>query len=120
MAKKRILVIEDDEQARLLMEEAFVGAGYGTVASPHLASLIGEAKSDRYDLITLDLGLLEIRGTDGADLLSQYTETPILVVSGNLDASSKRRLEREGVTDYVDKPFKMVDLLAKVERLVSR
>ncbi len=54
-----------------------------------------------------------------ADLLTEYTDTPILVVSGNLDAVARRRLERVGVTENIQKPFKMRELLETVERLVS-
>ncbi len=54
-----------------------------------------------------------------ADLLTEYTDTPILVVSGNLDAVARRRLEHVGVTENIQKPFKMRELLETVERLVS-
>jgi DNA-binding response OmpR family regulator len=63
--------------------------------------------------------LPEIRGTDVADLLVQYTDAPILVVSGLIDEGAKRRLQRAGVRDYLDKPFKMADLLLTVERMLK-
>jgi DNA-binding response OmpR family regulator len=42
----RILIIEDDEQTRILMEEPLTGAGYEVRANEHLASQIGEASPD--------------------------------------------------------------------------
>jgi len=116
---KKILIIKDDEQTRCLMEEALVGMGYEVTANAQLASLIVEAKSGEFDLITLDLGLPETRGTDVADLLTHHTATPILVVSGMLDGPAPCRLERAGITAYVEKPFRMADLLAQVSQMLN-
>tara|TARA_B100000700_G_scaffold306323_1_gene381351 strand:- start:1696 stop:2052 length:357 start_codon:yes stop_codon:yes gene_type:complete len=116
---KKILIIKDDEQTRCLMEEALVRMGYEVTANAQLASLIVEAKSGEFDLITLDLGLPEIRGTDVADLLTHHTATPILVVSGMLDGPARCRLERAGITAYVEKPFRMADLLAQVSQMLT-
>ena len=57
---KRILVIEDEESFREVLEEILVNAGFEVEVSPYLATAVGEGLSGRYDLIALDLSMPEM------------------------------------------------------------
>ena len=117
--KKRILVIEDDLEARTLMTNIFVSVGYQVEAGQYLASMVAVATSGEFDLITLDLGLPEIDGFEVAKLLSDSTDTPILVVSAAINDDVVKQLGQLGISHCLAKPFGVADLLAAAEKAMS-
>ena len=120
-AAPRALVIEDSEHTAYLLAFILERAGYDvtTVGNGRDAEalLAGERKAD---VIVLDLMLPYV---DGFELLMQIRESaqwravPVLVLSGkSLEADVVRTFEL-GADDYVTKPFRPQELLARVRRL---
>ena len=120
MPKRRILVIEDDEQVRTAIRTALQKAGYDVDESPYLASSIGASLTGDYDVITLDLGMPGIDGTQVARMLQlSSVVTPVLVISGLLEKATRTHLQELGVQHFLPKPSHIGDLLEAVERAVS-
>ena len=117
--KRRILVIEDDLEARTLMTNIFVSVGYQVEAGQYLASMVAVPTSGEFDLITLDLGLPEIDGFEVARLLSDSTDTPVLVVSAAINEEVVKRLKELGLQHFLAKPFGVSDLLVSAEKAMS-
>ena len=121
MAQKRVLVIEDDEKARMAIKAALESAGYDVEASLHLVSAIGAALSGDYSLITLDPGVPGIGRQEVEEMLQLGSVvTPVLVVSDSLDDAKVRELQELGVRHFLSKPFHTEDLLRAVETAVFR
>ena len=116
---KRILIIEDHLERRTWMTDIFLSVGYQVEAAQYLASKVGAAISGEFDLITLDLGLPEIDGLEVAKLLSDSTDTPVLVVSAAINDDVVKQLEQVGLQHYLAKPFGVTDLLVAAEKAMS-
>lgn len=119
-ALKRILVIEDEEDIRTVIYKILSRAGYEVEDSPYLATDIGKALSESYDLITLDLKMPAIDGTEVAQLFqSKRLKTPVLVISAHLDETTIEKLRSVGIRHFLSKPFKASELLKAVEKTLS-
>ncbi len=117
---KRILVIEDEESFRDILEEILVNAGFEVEVSPYLATAVGEGLSGKYDLITLDLSMPEMDGLEIARLFSrQEIETPVLVISGYLDASMTDQLKATGIRHFLHKPSGVPQLIKAVKKALN-
>ncbi len=116
-----ILVVEDARPINELICINLETAGYravpfydGDEVSRHLA---GEETA--YDLALLDVML---PGKDGFELLPELRERqiPVIFLTARGDLASKVRGLREGAEDYLVKPFEMLELLVRVEKVLER
>ncbi len=116
---KRILVIEDEDDVRDVIHTILTGAGYEVEAQPYLASSIEEGLSGNYDLITLDLNMPAIDGSDVAKVFEHRNlKTPVLVVSGYLNKSLIEHLRELGVRHFLPKPFRAEGLIEAVKEIL--
>ena len=117
---KRILVIEDQENFRDVLNDVLSRKGYDVTATPQLAMSVSEALTGSFDLITLDLKMPGIDGVEVAKLFySHKLPTPILVISGFLDNGVKSRLGEAGVEHFLEKPAGVGELMSAVDRALS-
>ncbi|MDO4306462.1 MAG: response regulator transcription factor [Eubacteriales bacterium] len=116
----KILVIEDVEQINELICMNLETAGYqtasfydGDAVSRHLNEEV------RYDLALLDVML---PGKDGFDLLPELKAKgiPVIFLTAKGNLPSKIKGLKDGAEDYIVKPFEMLELLVRVEKVLSR
>nr|WP_323747419.1 response regulator transcription factor [Catenulispora rubra] len=74
----------------------------------------------RPDLVLLDLGLPDMDGADVILGLRGWTEVPIVVLSGRTEQAEKVRVLDAGADDFVNKPFSMEELIARVRAVLRR
>jgi len=115
MAKK-ILVVEDEEEYRALMQSVLGGAGYDVAAASNGRDGIALYAEREPDLVLLDVMLPDMIGFDIAREMRKAgrPKTPILFCSVRSAASSLAQGLRAGSADYVLKPFDPKDLLERV------
>ena len=122
--KATVLYIEDNPANLRLVEHILGRLGDITMISAPLGRTgIELARSERPDLVLLDLHLPDIGGDEVAlELRADETTAaiPIIVLSADAYASQRRRLLRIGVDEYVTKPFKIAEMIETVERFVKR
>jgi len=112
---KRILIVEDEPRLASFLEKGLAANGFTTFAvqDGHVASLV--ARDEEFDLIVLDLGL---PGMDGFTVLEQIRgrgqKLPVIVLTARDEIDDKVRGLDGGADDYVTKPFKFEELLARV------
>ena len=123
----RILIAEDEPRLASFLEKGLRSNGFvTTVADDGMkASLL--ARDDEFDLLVLDLGL---PGKDGTavlrDLRASGQRMPVIILTARDDVSDKVGGLEGGADDYVTKPFRFEELLARVrarlrnERSVER
>src|SRR6056297_1863208 len=117
----RVLAVEDDPRIAADVAAALNGAGFRTetCGDGEEAWFLGETES--YDLIVLDLGL---PGMDGLSVLKRWRaagcEAPVLVLTAR--GTWQERVEgiEAGADDYLPKPFRMEELVARARALVRR
>ncbi len=108
---KHILVIDDDIHIGNLLEEALTREGYGVSRAYSGTEALLQLERERPDLILLDLML---PGLSGEELLPKITGVPVIVVSAKTDVDHKVELLLEGAVDYVEKPFSLRELMARI------
>ena len=114
-----VLLVEDDPAiseplARALGREGYEVRSHGTGRGA-LGDIIGA------DLVVLDLGLPDIGGLDVArEIRSQGSSLPILVLTARTDEVDMVVGLDAGADDYVTKPFRLAELLARVRALLRR
>ena len=118
--KNRILVIEDDTAISELISMNLTVAGYDTEALFDGNEVEELLKTDRnFDLALLDVML---QGKDGFELMDLMKEAkiPVIYLTAKNDVGSKIRGLRSGAEDYIVKPFEVLELLVRVEKVLER
>lgn len=117
----RLLVVEDEETLSRHLEAALAEAGYAVDAARdgEQAELLAHGES--YDAIVLDLGLPKL---DGLTLLGRWREaglvTPVVILTARGAWHEKVVGMDSGADDYLAKPFRMEELLARLRALIRR
>ena len=114
---KKILVVEDEEEYRLLLATVLGEAGYKVFAAGTGKKGLELFAANAPDLILLDVMLPDMVGFDFCRKIragAAAPETPILFCTVRSAVASLARGVREGATDYVLKPFVVPDLLKRV------
>lgn len=114
-----VLVVEDDPSVRKLLNEVLQEEGYEVVAVPDGSAALGVLESLKIDIMTLDLDLPDLTGSDLLHMLRQrkVKVPPVIVITSYTPV--KRHLQRI-VQAVLPKPFDVDDLLARVLQLVAR
>lgn len=109
---KNIMIVDDDIYIGNLIEETLLKNGYAVTRAYSGSEAVLRLKSEKPDLILLDLML---PGLSGEEVLSQITGIPVIVVSAKTDIDDKVGLLLGGAVDYITKPFDVRELLARIE-----
>ena len=111
----RILIVEDEARIVSFLEKGLRANGYTTVAVGDGDSAIALARDDSFDLMILDLGL---PGRDGREVLrtvrGRGDRLPILVLTARDGVEDTVGSLEQGADDYVVKPFRFEELLARI------
>ena len=116
----RVLVVDDDPQTLRYVREALTGAGYAALVTGDPAELSRIIRSERPDLVLLDLVL---PGTDGIALLGNVPELadlPVVFISGYGRDETIAEALKAGAADYLVKPFSPTELAARVGTALRR
>ncbi len=113
------LVIEDDPPVRNLLDEVLQEAGYEVVAVPNGSAALSILESLKVDIITLDLDLPDLPGSELLNMLRQrrLKVPPVIVITSYMPV--KRYLQRMAQA-VMPKPFDVDDLLTVVLQLLPR
>jgi two-component system, cell cycle response regulator DivK len=121
-ARKRVLLVEDNETIRnafgILLEES----GYEVVQAATGAAALESARGSPPDLVLLDLGLPDMPGLDVARRLSADPDTaavPILAITGRALETDRDACLAAGCAGYLTKPVDTRQLLRQVAGLLG-
>jgi two-component system alkaline phosphatase synthesis response regulator PhoP len=121
MAKKRVLVVEDDPAVRRGIVDALRFGGFETLEAEDGDAGAETAVRARYDLLLLDLVL---PGRDGLEVLAMVRQTrpatPVIILTARGAEADRVQGLRLGADDYVVKPFSVKELMARVEAVLRR
>lgn len=117
----RILVAEDNLEIASPLVRVLQGAGYSVALVTDGLSALEKAKITKPDMIILDLGLPKMDGLDVCrNLRAQKFEMPILILTARTSELDLVLGLDAGADDYVMKPFKSSELLARLRALLRR
>jgi DNA-binding response OmpR family regulator len=111
----RILIAEDEARLASFLEKGLRSNGFVTATAPDGPTALALARDDDFDLLILDLGL---PGLDGMTILrtirAQGQRMPVVILSARDEVADKVAGLEHGADDYVAKPFRFEELLARV------
>jgi len=111
----RILIAEDESRIVAFLEKGLRAAGYSTVAVGSGRDAAALARDDSFDFMILDLGLPDL---DGQRVLSTIRDRgerlPVLILTARDGVEDTVRSLEGGADDYMTKPFRFEELLARV------
>ena len=111
----RVLIVEDEPRLASFLEKGLRGAGYTTSVATDGASATAVASAADFDLMILDLGLPDIDGLDVLrEVRSRGESLPVIILTARDDTADKVGGLNLGADDYVTKPFRFEELLARV------
>jgi two-component system KDP operon response regulator KdpE len=113
-----ILVVDDELQIQRFLRHALEAAGYIVYLANDGIAALTAVESKNPDLIILDLGLPGLDGQLVLGQLRQKSEIPVIVLSARNDENEKIKSFDIGANDYVEKPFGIGELLARIRALL--
>ncbi|RZJ76489.1 MAG: response regulator [Flavobacterium sp.] len=120
MNKAEILIIDDEPQIRKLLEIALESNGYKAVQAASGRDGIIMAANHPPELILLDLGLPDKSGHEVLKELRTWYSRPIIIVSVQNSEEDIVKALDNGATDYLTKPFRTGELLARMRSALRR
>ncbi|GAB6087755.1 response regulator transcription factor [Alkaliphilus crotonatoxidans] len=118
--KKKILILEDDENLSRGMTFTFEKDGYDAVSASSIKDGKRILEQHKINLIILDLGLPDGNGLDLCKEIRTYSNVPIIILTVcDLETDEVSGL-LAGADDYITKPFSLSILRARVEALLRR
>ena len=119
-AEAHILVVDDDERIRTLLQKFLARNGYWVSAARDAAHARRLLAGLEFDLLVFDVMM---PGEDGFTLtrdLRRHMKTPILLLTAKGDASDRIRGLEAGADDYLPKPFEPRELLLRINAILRR
>ena len=107
----RLLVVDDEDNVREIIEEYFTSLGYEVEIARDGAEALRRAAAVRPDVVLLDINMPGVTGDEALNRLHAIDPTvPIVMLTANADEDVARDLLRRGAMDYVTKPFELETL----------
>lgn len=116
----QILLVDDEPGIVASLRPALKAAGLEVKVARDGAEAIASITLDENDIILLDLGLPDMDGKDVIRRIRDSTSAPIIVISARHQESEKIAALDVGADDYIDKPFALGELLARIRVALRR
>src|SRR5256886_6432751 len=120
VAVATILVVDDEPRIVQLVRDYLEHGGFTVLTASDGVSALRTARTDRPDLVVLDLSLPGLDGLDVARSLRREGEVPIIMLTARTEESDKLGGLELGADDYVNKPFSPKELVARVRAVLRR
>ncbi|MFC0389316.1 response regulator [Muricoccus vinaceus] len=120
VAPPRVLVVDDEPQIHRFLSPALAASGYEPVRADNAVEGLHLAATHSPAAILLDLGLPDLDGQEMIPRLRAFTAAPIIVLSARDGERAKVAALDAGADDYVEKPFALGELLARLRAALRR
>lgn len=117
---QKILVVDDDPAISEMLTIVLSAEGFDTVAVTDGALAVETAQREHPDLILLDLMLPGMNGIDICRSIRQESAVPIIMLTAKTDTVDVVLGLESGADDYVNKPFKAKELVARIRARLRR
>ncbi len=117
---KTILVVDDEAKILKLARDYLEHAGFTVLTARDGTAALAMARSDKPNLIVLDLGLPDVDGLDVARALRKESNVPIIMLTARDEEADKLVGLELGADDYLTKPFSPKELVARIRAVLRR
>lgn len=120
MSNEHVLVVDDEISIQRLVSASLRQAGYQAVLAIDGEQGLQFAEQNPPALIILDIAMPKIDGYEVCRRVREWSQVPIIMLSGKRDEADKVTCLKLGADDYLVKPFGVQELLARVEAVLRR
>ena len=121
-AGSQVLVVDDSPTIRAVLGKMLGQDGYTVLKAPDGETAVTMARSELPDLIFLDIVLPGMSGFEVLRTLRrdpQTKATPIVMISGNMQATEQFYVQRFGADDFMKKPFGRAEVFGRISTLIE-
>jgi PAS domain S-box-containing protein len=116
----RVLVVEDEEKIRTLLQEAFCAAGHKVTEAANGAEAIKRLDDGEFDLMICDLGLPELSGLHVARWVKEFRpDLPVIIATGFAEMITKEDHDKARIDDVIRKPYAVADVLNRANQIIA-
>ena len=119
-APARVLVVDDEEMVRALLQRTLEEAGYDVITAANGQEALGKMSQCDVSLVLLDIKMPGLNGFQVLDRIRQRFNIPIIMLTAIGEVTSVRDSLVLGADDYIRKPFKRGELLARIQAKLRR
>jgi DNA-binding response OmpR family regulator len=116
----RILIVDDDEEIRLLLTELLTRAGFQVNEAGDGRSALRQLFETPPALVILDVTMPDMDGYQTLERIRDLSDVPVIMLTARTQELERVRGLSSGADDYVAKPFGRQELLARVQALLRR
>ncbi len=118
--RANILVVDDEPSLVGVLKPVLEAEGYAVTVAVDGAGAVAAVAAGGPEVVLLDLGLPDIDGKQVIGRIRAHSDVPIIVVSARHQEGEKIAALDEGADDYVNKPFEIGELMARVRAALRR
>jgi len=117
----RVLLVEDEDLLRWSIERYLAKRGFAVEPARTGAEAMAKLVAAAYDVVITDLSIADLDGLAiAAEARRLHTETQVIIITGQGSKDTILQALREGVADYIEKPFDLELLLLTVEKALEK
>jgi DNA-binding response OmpR family regulator len=118
--RQRVLVVEDEPDTVFLLKHILRSAGYNVLGAYSGPEAIRKLADVKPHLVLLDLMMPGMDGWETFSYMRKVSDVPVMIISAIANKEDVVRALRQGVDDYVTKPFLNAEVVARVEAILRR
>jgi PAS domain S-box-containing protein len=116
----RVLVVEDEENVRLLLNDAFRAEGHDVTEATTGAEALKHLDKSQFDLMVCDLGLPELSGLHVARWVKEFRpDLPVIIATGFAEMIAEEDYQKARIDDVIRKPYALADVLNRAHALLA-
>lgn len=115
-----IIIIDDDDDLRRLLKRCFENEGYNVDTASDGLEGLEKINTQKYDLIILDIMLPKMNGIELLEKLRKESILPVILLSAKEQEMDIVDGLKSGADDYITKPFRLSEIVARVESVLRR
>jgi DNA-binding response OmpR family regulator len=115
-----ILIVDDEEHVRSLLQRILKGAGYNVITVSRGQEAVDIISTEKINLVLLDIIMPGMDGYHTLEKIRAKTDIPVIMVTGVGSTTSVNSSLNLGADDYIKKPFRSSELLARIEAKLRR
>ena len=118
--KTKILIVDDEIDALELMQELFESKGYVPITATNGLEALNLIRSQEPDLVLTDIRMPEMNGMQLLEVMNkEYPNIPVIMVTAHGTIETAVEAMKLGAKDYILKPLRLDEILAKIERITQ-